>query len=608
MDTRSSPSRPFFPSRRETQRPIVRPLVRWSALIALISVALAPRVTLAAAQAEVLLGTVVVDKISLTEQGSYSFDVFPLELGAVVGDVQTVVLKNFSMPDTSGAAGEFFIFRFLPAEVSTRDITFSRNLVTGQWLSETFDVRMTFVSPTESISADFTLYLTTDEDNDPEPLPFFCDLNVLQFFANGRPESGGEIQLAAGACPTSTNNPVLESYGLQIEISFELTLTGDSECDDGIDNDGDGDTDLADIGCANSGDLSEQSPHFPCDDGIDNDGDQAIDFPSDPGCSEPGDTSEAFACNDRFDNDEDGTVDFGVGPFNDPGCSSIDDDDERNALVECDDGIDNDQDGSIDNLDPGCASPSDTSERNFEIACDDGLDNDKDGFTDFDDPGCLNSADPTEWSPQLVCDNGLDDDGDFLVDYKLTALEPNHDFGCDSPTDPSERGPAFVCDNGIDDDGDGIPDFPQDTGCSSALDSDELGNVACDNGLDDDGDGQIDINDPGCASIADTSELNSAAQCDDGLDNDGDGDVDLDDPGCEDSADVSELDPAVECDDGVDNDDDGKIDYDPGQFLGDPDCDSPLDTMELPEPKALLLQLAALSALLLQRRRSSRSL
>lgn len=63
------------------------------------------------------------------------------------------------------------------------------------------------------------------------------------------------------------------------------------ECKDGIDNDGDGLSDLNDPGCATKNDKSELNPAIECDDGIDNDGDGAADY-NDGGCSSPVDTDE----------------------------------------------------------------------------------------------------------------------------------------------------------------------------------------------------------------------------------------------------------------------------------------------------------------------------
>jgi len=88
---------------------------------------------------------------------------------------------------------------------------------------------------------------------------------------------------------------------------------GIPDCDDGIDNDADGDIDLKDASCADSSGPSEVSAAFPCDNGIDDDGDGAMDFPFDRGCASPVATTEAPACQDGIDNDNDGLVDLDGG-------------------------------------------------------------------------------------------------------------------------------------------------------------------------------------------------------------------------------------------------------------------------------------------------------
>ncbi|HMV67403.1 MAG TPA: cytochrome c peroxidase [Myxococcota bacterium] len=54
-------------------------------------------------------------------------------------------------------------------------------------------------------------------------------------------------------------------------------------CRDGLDNDGDGHADLADVGCASGGDTSELAHDRVCDDGLDDDGDGLRDG-ADPDC------------------------------------------------------------------------------------------------------------------------------------------------------------------------------------------------------------------------------------------------------------------------------------------------------------------------------------
>ena len=88
----------------------------------------------------------------------------------------------------------------------------------------------------------------------------------------------------------------------------------------------------------------------------------------------------------------------------------------------------------------------------------------------------------------------------------------------------------------------------------------------CSDERDNDREGLIDYpNDPGCSSPQDDDEVNggSAPQCSDGVDNDGDGRIDYPaDPGCTDRSDDDETDNSQpECSDGVDNDGDGRIDF-----------------------------------------------
>jgi hypothetical protein len=97
---------------------------------------------------------------------------------------------------------------------------------------------------------------------------------------------------------------------------------------------------------ATTGAYSVQMSRSPCasdcQDGIDNDGDAQIDFPADAGCSNAADVSEQRECSDGRDNDGDGLVDFAGG---DLGCTNA------NAPVEdpaCDDGRDNDADATLD--------------------------------------------------------------------------------------------------------------------------------------------------------------------------------------------------------------------------------------------------------------------
>ena len=94
-----------------------------------------------------------------------------------------------------------------------------------------------------------------------------------------------------------------------------------------------------------------------CDDGLDDDGDGLTDYPADPGCSSLNDTSErelTLECDNELDDDNDGTIDLGDG-----GCTDPADISERGAATECDNGLDDDMDTLFDfPNDSGCLHPT----------------------------------------------------------------------------------------------------------------------------------------------------------------------------------------------------------------------------------------------------------
>lgn len=247
-----------------------------------------------------------------------------------------------------------------------------------------------------------------------------------------------------------------------INVAGEVTIvgsgenpSGDSEgwvavlsataCNDGIDNDFDGDVDYpADPECTKKGDRSEEAD---CDDGIDNDGDGQIDNGADPECTSLDDVTEEADCDDGIDNDGDALADYPA----DLGCR------DAAMLIEnpaCNDGVDNDSDTYIDfPFDPGCLADDDFSE-GFD--CNDGVDNDGDGQTDYPaDPQCEKVNDPSE---DFACMDRVDNDKDFRVDY------PEAYPACESATDDNE---AAQCGDSLDNDSDGDTDFAADSDCLS---------------------------------------------------------------------------------------------------------------------------------------------
>ena len=162
---------------------------------------------------------------------------------------------------------------------------------------------------------------------------------------------------------------------------------------------------MSDPGCSSSQDNDEYDAKTQCQDGIDNDGDGATDM-SDFSCSSPDDNDERnpkTQCQDGMDNDHDGRTDM-----SDPGCSSPQDNDEYDAKTQCSDGIDNDCDGASDLADYSCSNAWDDDESYPKSQCQDGIDNDADGLTDLSDPGCSTSQDNDECNDAQAVRLGLD--------------------------------------------------------------------------------------------------------------------------------------------------------------------------------------------------------
>ncbi len=134
----------------------------------------------------------------------------------------------------------------------------------------------------------------------------------------------------------------------------------------------------------------------------------------------------------------------------------------------------------------------------------------------------------------------------------LLALTGCKSDGSDSSSGsapaPTPTPAAAVCADGVDNDSDGLVDFPNDPGCSSAADTNEVDPTQCNDGIDNDEDGFIDLFDKGCSISTDNDETDPVVipACSDGLDNDKDGLIDFPaDPGCTATGDNSEADPLM---------------------------------------------------------------
>ncbi|HEY4182636.1 MAG TPA: hypothetical protein VGM90_37655 [Kofleriaceae bacterium] len=354
-----------------------------------------------------------------------------------------------------------------------------------------------------------------------------------------------------------------------------------TQCNDGVDNDGDGDVDFPDdLGCTSLTDDSENSlPSPACMDGRDNDGDGKIDFPDDPGCFLPQADDETDdcpdgpncpECADGKDNDDNGLKDYPQ----DPGCTSAGDGEEflHNAIA-CGAGLmvqplppGGEGEGtlgatSLSNITSPCGggggSPAFayelhlTQNKVVEISTDDQA-TEVDTVIDVrsemcSDPAsevaCHDDISPTNMASHLtvpldagvyyIIVSGHDSSSSGAYHLQIKTYSGEHaacategDCGpglfCRVPhggTGMSCEKPA--CNDGIDDDdkGDGA-DYPMDPGCSSPTDNDETDD--CPSG-------------PNCP------------ECSNGIDDDHDNKTDYpNDPTCAAAGDASETCPSTD--------------------------------------------------------------
>jgi hypothetical protein len=188
-----------------------------------------------------------------------------------------------------------------------------------------------------------------------------------------------------------------------------------------------------------------------CNDGLDNDNDGVIDYPADSGCSSITDNDETVQpalCADGKDNDNDGLTDYP----NDPGCTAADDNNEYNPPAPTD--LPADVKISSDWTSGYCADVSVTNDTSATV----------EWQTSFSVQGLVNSF----W-------NALHSQQDQLVTAtgenwnKVLSPGASASFGfCAERPQPKP-----ICSDGIDNDNDGKVDYPADTGCTSATDSDE---------------------------------------------------------------------------------------------------------------------------------------
>jgi hypothetical protein len=119
-------------------------------------------------------------------------------------------------------------------------------------------------------------------------------------------------QVRAVVPPGATSGPIVVTTPLGTGASAQSFLL--PACSDGFDNDGDGAMDFpSDLGCSDAQDESEHSTSFPCDNGLDDDLDGLTDL-DDPGRLLSVSPREDPECDDGLDNDGDGGIDWDGGP------------------------------------------------------------------------------------------------------------------------------------------------------------------------------------------------------------------------------------------------------------------------------------------------------
>lgn len=364
---------------------------------------------------------------------------------------------------------------------------------------------------------------------------------------------------------------VVGAVGVGCGGGGESDKSGNPQCSDGIDNDGDGMVDFPDdLGCASENGSNEGAAPSPqCSDGRDNDNDGKIDFPNDPGCLLPQQDSETDDCPDgpncpqcsnNKDDDGNGLIDFP----DDPGCTSAADADEfLDNPAACGNDVmfkqvtfDGHVTGSVDpNSISHLSSPTcggGGGEQVYElrimrptvVTAATNL-----AGTNFDTVLYVRPSTCADATTELTCNDdfaGSTVHGASSLAVSITTpgvyylVVDSHDAGIGGTYDMqinflAGEGEPCTANNGC---GTGlvcrVPLGMTDMVCSKHI---------CEDGVDDDGDGKLDYpTDPGCASPTDDDETDTCPgagcpACSDGIDNDGDGQTDYpNDSNCDSAA------------------------------------------------------------------------
>jgi hypothetical protein len=332
----------------------------------------------------------------------------------------------------------------------------------------------------------------------------------------------------------SCESPLAQSGAITCGAGYACLGTAGSrtcrvtECNDAMDNNGDGRMDYpADPGCASTGDSIEDTvcpgPSCPaCSDGLDNDLDMRIDYPTDTGCLSAAGLNEGCPESDPLVNittpTTTGTL-VGATDDHNPFCVTSNFPDRVYTLaipVPLQSLVIDTEDSAVDTvlslMNSTCTEPA--------IACDDegGVGTNDSLIERFNVPAGLytiavDSDNATLDTYNLNVKGTIPPGGSCegtLFQAGVLVCPPN--FGCNGPMG-SRTCSAAQCLDGMDNNGDGKIDFPNDPACTSSSDNTEdvvcpgATCPECGDGIDNDGDGRTDFPaDAACASASEATE------------------------------------------------------------------------------------------------------